>query len=326
MAGTILHSTYGMKTKGPNDPIVLNLKDALENLGKAVLASNFLVNVFPALKRIPDWFPWTEWKRTARKWRDHKNNAVDTPYYWTKSQIALPEHEPSMIESVLEQTRRMGLSPDEADDYAKEIAFVLFAGGTDTTTNTILVFFVAMILFPETQRKAQAEIDAVIGSTRLPEMEDRSQLPYMHQLIQELLRWRPIVPAGLAHVCYQDDVYKGYRIPKGAIMAINHNPKVYKDPQLFNPDRFADPSMPRASTFGFGRRLCQGSHFAEASLFIFISSIIATFNIEMAQDEHGNNLVPVAESENSMLFHPVPFKFKLSIRSSAHEQLIRAGM
>ncbi|KAG8723749.1 hypothetical protein FRC09_001896 [Ceratobasidium sp. 395] len=197
------------------------------------------------------------------------------------------------------------------------------------TSNTILVFFVAMILFPKTQQIAQAEIDAVIGSERLPEMEDRSRLPYVERLVQELLRWRPITPTGIPHACYQDDEYKGYRIPKGAIVigntwAMNHNPKVYKDPDTFDPDRFLDPSVQPSPSFGFGRRICPGLHFAQSSLFIFIASILATFNIEMAKDEHGNSVVPVAEGEHNLLFHPVPFKFKISPRSSAHEQLIRA--
>lgn len=35
-----------------------------------------------------------------------------------------------------------------------------------------------MTLHPEVQRKAQAEIDAVIGNDRLPNFEDREDLPY----------------------------------------------------------------------------------------------------------------------------------------------------
>ncbi|KAG8722198.1 hypothetical protein FRC09_006638 [Ceratobasidium sp. 395] len=194
------------------------MRTAVEHFGKALLTSNFLVNTFPALTRVPDWFPCTNWKRIGKAWKKNKDNAVDTPYYWAKSQVASPEHEPSMVESIFEQTRRMGLSPSEVDDYTKEIAAVMFAAGTDTTSNTILVFFMAMILFPKTQQMAQAEIDAVIGSDRLPEMDDRPRLVYVERLIQEVLRWRPVTPTGIPHACYQDNEYKGYRIPKGAIV------------------------------------------------------------------------------------------------------------
>lgn len=59
-----------------------------------------------------------------------------------------------------------------------------------------MVFMLAMLLFPDTQRKAQEEIDRVIGSDRLPEMKDLPRLPYLTNLVQELWRWQPILPLG----------------------------------------------------------------------------------------------------------------------------------
>ncbi|KAG9079815.1 hypothetical protein FRC06_007437, partial [Ceratobasidium sp. 370] len=306
MAGTIMHSAYGWKVEDTSDMFVLNAKQAVEHITRGCLASNFMVNTFPVLNRVPDWFPWTGWKSVAKAWREADYNAVNDPYNWTKAEMGKVMHEPSMVESMLGQARRLGMNSSEADDYVKEIAFILFAGGTDTTTNTILVFFIAMLLFPEVQAKAQREIDLVIGSKRLPTMEDRAQLLYIERLIQELLRWRPIAPNALPHVCYKDDIYKGYRIPKGAIVlgnvwAMNHNTAVYKDPETFEPDRFLDPSVSSPPTFGFGRRLCPGIHYAKSSLFICLASILATFDIKMAKDVRGDDIVPVSAAENDLL-------------------------
>ncbi|KAG9104394.1 hypothetical protein FRC06_002948 [Ceratobasidium sp. 370] len=324
----MMHSIYGITTDSLNDQFMLKIKVAMDNLSKAY----FLVNVFPALARIPDWFPGTGWKRTAREWREQKDDTIDGPYNWTKSEMEKDVHEPSMIESMLAHAERLGLNPSEADDYVKEITFALVGGGTDTTANAVLVFFVAMLLFPKTQAKAQEEIDRAIGTQRLPTMEDRDQLPYIGRLIQEVLRWRPIAPIGkLVRLNLGDDVYKGYRIPKGAIVignawAMSHNAAVYKDPETFEPDRFLDPSVPFSSTFGFGRRLCPGMDFAGSSLFIFIASILATFKIEMAKDEQGNDVVPVPDGTNRIVYYPVPFKLRITPRSSVHEQLIRGGV
>ncbi|KAG9090509.1 hypothetical protein FRC06_001026 [Ceratobasidium sp. 370] len=342
MAGTIMHSVYGFRVEEPNEIFVLKLKEALDNIAKASVdltnlrpeqadLQDFYVGGFPALVRLPDWFPCTGWKKTAKEWRGQKEDAVDGPYNWTKLEMEKGEHDPSMIESMLGQARGLGMDSIQSDDYVKQIAFVLFAGGTDTTVSVILVFFVAMLLYPEVQKKAQAEIDLVLGSDRLPTMEDQSRLPYIGRLIQELLRWCPALPYGLPHVCQQDDIYKGYRIPKGAIVfgniwAITRNVKVYKDPETFNPDRFLDPAVPPSPTFGFGRRVCPGVHYARSALFIFIASILAAFDIEMAKDEQGNDLVPVAEADDRAVYHPLPFKFKLGPRSSAYEQLIRTGV
>lgn len=53
-----------------------------------------------------------------------------------------------------------------------------------------------MLLYPEVQKHAQAEIDAVVGQDRFPVFDDRSKLPYIGALIQELLRWAPVAPQG----------------------------------------------------------------------------------------------------------------------------------
>ena len=49
-----------------------------------------------------------------------------------------------------------------------------------------------MTLHPEAQRKAQDELDRVVGLDRLPTFEDREQLPYVEALVTEVLRWKPV--------------------------------------------------------------------------------------------------------------------------------------
>lgn len=78
-----------------------------------------------------------------------------------------------------------------------------------------------MSLFPEVQKKAQAEIDAVIGSGRLPTMEDRDQLPYCNAIASEALRWHSVAPTGVPHRVLEDDIFNGYFIPKGSLVMAN---------------------------------------------------------------------------------------------------------
>ena len=97
-----------------------------------------------------------------------------------------------------------------------------------------------MALYPEVQKKAQAEIDAVVGPNRLPDFYDRPSLPYINAIVKESSRWNLAAPLGrhfqviikiittiltspeaIPHMSTMDDEYKGFYIPKGTIMIGN---------------------------------------------------------------------------------------------------------
>ena len=73
-----------------------------------------------------------------------------------------------------------------------------------------------MALYPDVQKKAQAELEKVVGSQRLPDFADRDALPYVNAILKELARWHVVAPTGVPHAATQDDVYNGYFIPAGA--------------------------------------------------------------------------------------------------------------
>ena len=131
----------------------------------------------------------------------------------------------------------------EERELIKFAANTLYAGGTDTITASIAVFFLAMTLYPEVQKKAQREIDDVIGKDRLPCLADRDKLPYLGAVYNEVLRWQSIGPVGktpaltadsalfdkrftdhvigIPHYTCEDDTYMGYYIPKGSVVIAN---------------------------------------------------------------------------------------------------------
>lgn len=81
---------------------------------------------------------------------------------------------------------------------------------------TIANILLAMAMFPEVQQKAQAELEHVVGSGRLPDFDDN--LPYIQAITMEGLRWIPTVPLGVPHRVTADDEYRGCRIPKGTMI------------------------------------------------------------------------------------------------------------
>ena len=78
-----------------------------------------------------------------------------------------------------------------------------------------------MSLYPEVQKKAQAEIDLIIGNDRLPAADDYEQLPYVQAVMSEVYRFHPVAPMDIPHRVAQDDNYKGMLIPKDSTVIIN---------------------------------------------------------------------------------------------------------
>ncbi|KAI9441783.1 cytochrome P450 [Lactarius indigo] len=211
----------------------------------------------------------------------------------------------------------------------------MYAAGSDTTASALYSLFLALVLYPEVQKRAQVELDTVITRDRLPTFEDRPRLPYIDALCRELLRWQMVTPMGIPHTSTEDDVYNGLFIPKGAVVVVNawailHNPDLYPDPEAFIPERFLyedgtlrdDPVISLA--FGAGKRICPGRHFVDSTLFIVVSSVLSVFNVMKAKDENGGEIpVNVASSlESSIVVHPGRFECSIFPRDKLAEDLI----
>lgn len=168
------------------------------------------------------------------------------------------------------------------------------AAGTDTTATTLQWFFKAALLFPDAIKTAQDEIDRVVGPDRLPNWEDRPNLPYLAALVNETHRWATATPLAFIHATSEADVYRGKDIPNGAIVysnvyAIHNDPECFARPEEWIPERYLPKSDKRAApeanhagthyAFGAGRRECPGKHVADASLYIVISRILWAFDI-----------------------------------------------
>ena len=80
-----------------------------------------------------------------------------------------------------------------------------------------------MSLYPEVQRKAQEELDRVVGPNRLPDFSDYDNLVYIQAIALESIRWIIIFPLGVSHRLICDDEYKGFFIPRGTtIMPVSY--------------------------------------------------------------------------------------------------------
>lgn len=190
-----------------------------------------------------------------------------------------------------------------------------------------------MVLYPEVQQKAQAELDSIIEPGRLPDSSDRPRLPYNDTLVQEIYRWNPVAPLALPHKATEDDVYEGYHIPAGATVlannwAIFHDPSLYPDPFNVVPERYLGQTTehinpdPRTFAFGYGRRVCPGQSLAEDTIFSVVAAVLSIFSISKAIGPDGAPIEPEVSYTGGSLSHPNPFECRIIPRSGEAERLI----
>ncbi|KAJ7511587.1 cytochrome P450 [Mycena galericulata] len=321
--GIITQIVAGHRINSDDDPYLRMSNMVLEAMSKTGPPGGSPLDFFPILQHFPPWFPGAHHVGVVRTWRSTLRELYDYPL-----RVATGEAMPSFI---LENLEEMEEGEDEED--LKGAAATMFGAGEVTTWSTLTMFVLAMILHPECQAKAQKEIDSVVGDLRLPDFEDRENLPFVECILQETLRWNPGIPLGVPHRAIEDDVYRGMLIPKGALVFSNIkgmslDESVYSNPTSFYPERYlpkpagnGEPHFDNVA-FGFGRRICTSQYVADNSLWIAIASILASCKITNAVDEEGNIIVPECRITDGLVSHPSDTRCIISPRSLGARTLI----
>jgi hypothetical protein len=118
---------------------------------------------------------------------------------------------------------------------------------------------------------------------------------------------------------------------------IHRDAKRYPNPDEFDPSRYANDFLSLADStmspdvskrdqfnFGAGRRVCQGMHIADRSLFLSISRLLWAFRFDKEVDELGNEITPDPSDVNDgLLIIPHPFPMKVTPRNAARTAAIK---
>jgi len=218
-ASVIMLVAYGYRIPSFEDPLIKKIYGVLENLSVMMAPGAFAVESFPSLASLPDWLlgRWRTWGERVFK--------EDSKVYlelWDQLKTATDN---GTARDCFCKDFYLGLknSPKEeiSDLLAAYTCGGLIEAGSETTATTINNWILAMALFPEAQKKAQKEIDQVIGMDRFPCWEDEANLPFVRAMIKETLRWRPVNKFGMYHASTEDDWYGEYFIPKNSVVVLN---------------------------------------------------------------------------------------------------------
>lgn len=200
--------------------------------------------------------------------------------------------------------------------------------GTDTVAILLEWILARMVLHPEIQSKAQAEIISVVGNSRPVQDSDIPSLPYLQAIVKETLRIHPPGPLlSWARLAVRD-VYVGDNfVPAGTtamvnMWAITHDPRVWAEPEKFKPERFIEEDVSimgsdlRLAPFGSGRRVCPGKAMGLATVNLWLAQLLQSFEW-VASDEAAAN-VDLTES----LKLSMEMKNPLVCKAIPREQLV----
>ena len=216
-ASVIMLVTYGYRLPKWNHPLVKQIYEVLDNITDVTSPGAHAVDSFPSLKVLPQ-FLLGNWKSLGKKMFEHDSKVYLGLWNTLKKEV----DEGTANECFCKDFYTSNPYKNGIDDLqAAYTCGGLIEAGSETTATTLNNFHVAMLLFPEVAKKAQEEIDRVVGSDRLPTWEDEKDLPYVRALIKEILRWRPVNQFGMPHCTSEDDWYRGYFIPKGSVVILS---------------------------------------------------------------------------------------------------------
>ncbi|KAJ7940739.1 cytochrome P450 [Mycena leptocephala] len=333
-AAVIMKIAYGYPVARNDDHFVALAEEGIRIANKSSAPGKWLVDSFPFLRFLPEWFPGAGFKTQAREWGQALYEQSLEPHAWVKEQIRAGTAVPSFTSTLLQPSDSHSVDAEEEDRILWTSGALYFAGA-DTSVSVVKSYFFAMMMHPMVQRQAQDEVDRFFESEhRLPTLHDQAAFPYVGSILKEVLRWAPASPFGLFHCTAKSDVYKGFFIPaKTGIMAniwgIMHDDAVYSNPFSFDPTRFLGDNPqpdPRDFAFGFGRRICPGQHLAENSIWIQMVLSLLTMTISKAVDADGNIIEPEIAFTSGVVSHVKPFKYQITPRPTAAVSLVRESL
>ncbi|KAG8336713.1 hypothetical protein J6590_039794 [Homalodisca vitripennis] len=163
----------------------------------------------------------------------------------------------------------------------------MFMAGSETTSKSLGFCFLYLLLYPDVQRKAQQEIDRVVGKERLPSLTDRLNMPYNEAVVLESIRLFMGRCFGLPHRALKDTTLQGYNIPKDTMIIVNFNsvmmnPEFWDNPDEYRPERFIKNGFLEIPEFylpfGLGKHRCIGQTLARSNVFLLTTTLLQKYD------------------------------------------------
>lgn len=325
----MVKSIYEDSVEGKNVPMTVKLSHLASNnitrmlLGKRFFGTdeagqleahrfkNLVFELFTisSVMTVGDFFPWLKWTSYLTGYIRHlhqvKNDMdaflqefLDVKKNGTPADASRGE---DLVDVLLSQPSESGDGRLD-DDAIKGVIQDMLLAGTDTSSNTVEWAIAALLQNPHVLRKLQAELDSVVGTSRMVLETDLPSLPYLQAVVKETFRLYPPAPMNLPHESLEPTSVRGYEFPaKTALFvnlyAIHRDPNVWERPLEFDPERFiSQPEIDMRGNhfglipFGAGRRQCPGMPLGILFVQMGVARLVQAFNFGLPDGMRAEDL------------------------------------
>ncbi|KAL5744122.1 hypothetical protein ACOSQ2_027238 [Xanthoceras sorbifolium] len=199
--------------------------------------------------------------------------------------------------------------------HIKYFFMEIFMASVDSTSTAMQSAMAELINHPEIFKKLREEINSVVGSNRLVKESDVPNLPYLQAVLKESLRLHPPGPM-LRRTATVDSKINGYDIKAGTKMFVNcyaimRDPKAWKKPEKFIPERFLDCDRVmdfkgqdfRYLPFGSGRRSCSGAAHASYVIHTTVAALVQCFDWKLEDGDKAG--IDIVSGYTGAMAHPL---------------------
>jgi len=235
---------------------------------------------------MPTWIPSPNFLKIYLT--KQRINTLLSPWV-KKARIMSNEYGRCLLSDVDTEIREKSLCPFSATQH-KDLVKTLFFTGIRTTAITLEWIILYMASQPDRLKEIQNEIDTIAEAGKLS-VGNLPKLEYLERFITEVMRIAPIAHTHVRQVKAGFE-YENYKFRTGDIMLLsvfgfNHDPDIWKEPDKFSPERFANKSLTSSLfPFGLGRHTCPGKYLAYQDIVIVLVSLLQKFRIRAITTIH----------------------------------------
>lgn len=216
-ASVIIRVTYGYRIPSWDHPLIARIYSVLTNFNEMTRPGAFIIETFPSLRVLPQWMVGN-WRSYGKRCFDHDSKVYLGLWRELREKVDNGTAPPCFCRDFMtSDLEKQGIDELQAAYQAGG----LVEAGAETTSAFLNMFIRCMVLWPEVAKKAQEELDRVVGPDRLPDFDDEKSLPYIRSIVKENLRLHPPNKLGMHHATSEDDWYEGHFIPKGSVVILN---------------------------------------------------------------------------------------------------------